>query len=62
MIQDKFLTVHQVAELLQISWRAVLREINKGNLRAVKIGRSYRIASTALDKYIKENSTGGNKK
>lgn len=61
MIEGKFLTVSEVAKLLQVHQRTVLRNIQNNKLRAVKIGRAFRITSTALQKFVDENSTGDKK-
>jgi excisionase family DNA binding protein len=57
----KFYTVEQVAEILQVHWQSVLNYIKRGNLKAVKIGRGYRINQEALDEFIDYRSTKGSK-
>ncbi len=57
MNDEKYYTVTQVAELLQIHWQSVLNYIKRGELEAVKIGRGYRIASSALQAFTDKNST-----
>lgn len=44
----------KAAELLGVSVATVRREINRGNLEAVHVGRCVRIKKTALLKYLKE--------
>lgn len=56
MENNSFYTVEQVAELLQVHWQTVLNYIKSGKLDAVRLGKGYRIAKTALDKFIAENS------
>lgn len=53
---NEFLTVEQVAKLLQLHWQTVLNYIKKGRLNAVKLGKGYRIPKEAVNKFVKENS------
>jgi excisionase family DNA binding protein len=57
MTEYKFYTVHEVAEILQIHWQSVLNYIKSGKLKAIKLGKGYRISATALEKFISDNST-----
>lgn len=54
---NKYFTVEQVAELLQIHWQTVLNYIKSGKLCAVKLGKGYRIDQQSLDEFIKKNKT-----
>lgn len=56
MNNNKFLTVEQVAELLQVHWQTVLNYIKNGKLKAVRLGKGYRIPKSALDRFVRENS------
>jgi len=51
--QVKALTAEQVAELLQIHIRTVHKLIRKGELKAKKVGRDYRIPRLAYEEYLK---------
>lgn len=57
MENNNFLTVEQVTKILQIHWQTVLNYIKNGKLKAVKLGKGYRIAKKSLDQFIKENQT-----
>ena len=57
MNNNEFLTVEQVAELLQVHWQTILNYIKNGKLKAVKLGKGYRIAKSALDEFLKEHQT-----
>jgi excisionase family DNA binding protein len=57
MKNNSFLTVEQVAGLLQIHWQTVLNYIKSGKLDAVKLGKGYRIPEEAIDKFVKNNKT-----
>jgi excisionase family DNA binding protein len=61
MSDKQFYTVEQVAELLQVHWQSVLNYIKRGELKALKLGKGYRISQTALDKFIDSRSTNGKK-
>lgn len=57
-----FYTVEQVAEILQVHWQSVLNYIKRGELKALKLGKGYRISKTSLDKFVANRSTKENKK
>jgi len=54
---DKFFTVEQVAKKLQIHWQTVLTYIKSGKLKALKLGRGYRIDPRDLENFIESNKT-----
>lgn len=54
---DTYFTVEQVASKLQIHWQTVLTYIKSGKLRAVKLGRGYRIDPNDLEKFIESIKT-----
>jgi excisionase family DNA binding protein len=53
----RFLTVNEVAELLRLSDMTVYRLIKKGDLPAVRIGRSYRLREDDVDAYLADRYT-----
>jgi excisionase family DNA binding protein len=57
MENNDFLTVAQVAKTLQVHWQTVLNYIKNGKLKAVKLGKGYRIKKEELDNFIKKQST-----
>ena len=52
-----YLTVNEVADLLRLSPMTVYRLINKGELPAVRIGKSFRLREDDVDTYIAERYT-----
>jgi excisionase family DNA binding protein len=50
----KFLSVKQVAALLAVSFNAVRRLIDRGELSAHKIGGNYRIAPNDVDEMLRK--------
>lgn len=50
--QHELLTVAEVAERLRVSTMTVYRLIQRDELQALRIGRSYRIAQDALTEYL----------
>jgi excisionase family DNA binding protein len=48
LLSSRLLTIKDVAELLQVSTRTVQRLIDRGELAAVRIGRSVRIRPEAV--------------
>lgn len=47
-----FLKVDEIARMMRISKMTVYRLVNSGELRATKIGRSFRIRQSAFDHYL----------
>jgi len=50
--ETRFYTPKEIAELFRISTQTVYNLINKGELKAVKFGNTYRIAGTSLKEYV----------
>jgi excisionase family DNA binding protein len=55
---DPFLTVEEIAVLARVSKMTVYRAIHTGELDGVRFGRSFRIRTSAYDKWA---STPGTK-
>jgi excisionase family DNA binding protein len=54
---DRFFTVAEVAARLRVSTMTVYRLIKAGELPAVRIGKSYRIRTDDLDRYLADRYT-----
>lgn len=48
----RYLTVAEVAEVMRVSRMTVYRFVQRGDLPAVRVGRSYRVPADALDAYL----------
>jgi len=46
--KSEFLSVSQLAKLLKISRVAVLKRINRGNIKATKVGRAFVIKKSDI--------------
>ena len=57
MIDKKYYTVQEVADLLKLHWQSVLTYIKNGELEALKLGKGYRISQIALETFISKRST-----
>lgn len=53
---DKLLTSEQVAEILQVHPFTVLKYIKNGSLKAIKLGRVWRIRERDIDTFLEERS------
>ncbi len=53
----EYLTVEEVATKLQVHWQTILSYIKSGKLRAIKLGRGYRIDSDDLFQFIEAMKT-----
>ena len=47
-----FLTVAEVADIMLVSKMNVYRLVHSGELPAVRVGRSFRVHETAVNKYL----------
>jgi excisionase family DNA binding protein len=56
MEQEKFLTLDEVAELLKVDKRTIMKEIHAGKLKTFKIGRQYRIADREIQRFSGEKT------
>ena len=54
---EKYYSVTEVAERLQVHWQSILTYIKNGELEAVKLGRGYRISDEAIQEFLKKRST-----
>ena len=55
--RPRFLTVAEVADTLRVSTMTVYRLIKAGELRAVRVGKSYRLAEDDVDRYLADGFT-----
>jgi excisionase family DNA binding protein len=51
-VDERYLTLPEVAETLKVSRRTVYRWINNGDLDAYQFGREYRITESALKDFL----------
>ena len=51
-MEKKFLTIEEVSELLRVNKRTVYRLAVKGEIPAIKFGKSWRISSVKLEDYL----------
>jgi excisionase family DNA binding protein len=57
MLTRKFMTVREVADLAQVSEATVRHWIKDGDLRAVDIGREFRIVPRELEAFFDRHAT-----
>ncbi|MGI8888031.1 MAG: helix-turn-helix domain-containing protein [Nocardioidaceae bacterium] len=50
-----FLTVAEVAATMRVSKMTVYRLVHSGELPAVRVGRSFRVAQEAVDDYLRKS-------
>lgn len=60
-MSDKLLTIEEVADVLRVSTRTVIRYIKSGKLKASKIG-VWRIKEIDLNKFLENTSNTRSKK
>jgi excisionase family DNA binding protein len=58
-MEDSFLTVAEVAELLKLNQQTVRNWIDQGSLPALRIGRRVRIRRSDFDRVLEQGLSGG---
>ncbi|MCW2755545.1 MAG: Helix-turn-helix domain protein [Marmoricola sp.] len=51
----KFLTIAEVASVMRVSKMTVYRLVHGGELPAVRVGRSFRVAEEDVNEYLKNS-------
>lgn len=57
MSSDRYQTVKEVADLLKVSEVTVRRWIKDGELRAIDVGKGWRVGSDDLDAFLDGHAT-----
>jgi excisionase family DNA binding protein len=60
-LEESFLTVAEVAELLKLNQQTVRNWIDQGSLPALRVGRRVRIRRSDLERLLEEGYTGGSR-
>jgi excisionase family DNA binding protein len=60
MPRERLLTVAEVADHMRVSSMTVYRLIKSGSLKAVRVGKNYRIRANDLDAYLQSSSVTHN--
>jgi len=53
-METKTYTLQEIAEILKISEITIYRYIKKGKIKAIKIGKKWRIKSEELERILKD--------
>ena len=56
MTEIKYLTIEEVAEILRVNKRTVYRLAVKGEIPAIRIGKSWRINFAELEEFLKKET------
>ncbi len=57
MLSKPFMTTHEIAQLLKVSEPTVRAWIHDQDLRAVKLGREFRVAVKDLEAFVNQRAT-----
>ena len=52
VVQSPMLTIHDVAQKLNVDERTIRELIRKNELRAIKVGKEWRVNEPDLDAYV----------
>jgi excisionase family DNA binding protein len=55
--EARLMTVNEVADLLRVSRMTVYRLIKEGDMKALRVGRSYRLRVDDVDDYLSQRYT-----
>jgi excisionase family DNA binding protein len=58
MEEEKYWTPEEIAERLKINVRTVNRWIASGKLRAIRVGRLWRVPDSAIREFVGEQQSG----
>ena len=58
-VEEEYLTVAEVAELLRLNQQTVRNWIDQGSLPALRVGRRVRIKRSDLDRLLSDGYSGG---
>ena len=53
-MSEKFLNLEEVAKVLGVSERTVLRLLDKREIKGFKVGRAWRFAQADVDTYVEQ--------
>jgi excisionase family DNA binding protein len=56
---SRLLTVAEVANVIRVSRMTVYRLIRRGQLKAIRVGRNYRVREDDLNEYLEEQAVTG---
>jgi excisionase family DNA binding protein len=56
MNEEKYYTRTEIAKILSVNPMTVYREIRRGKLKAIRVGKDYRIPESALEDYRKNQT------
>lgn len=59
MLTRKFMTVREVADLAQVGEATVRHWIRQGDLRAIDVGREFRIIPRDFERFLDQHATRG---
>ena len=52
---DKWLTLEQIAEYLQMSTSSIYKMVQAGKIPAYKVGRQWRFKKKEIDRWVEKN-------
>lgn len=56
---SRLLTVAEVASLMRVSRMTVYRLIRRGQLKAIRVGRNYRVREDDFNEYLEAQAVNG---
>ncbi len=55
LTDPRFLTIAEVAAIMRVSKMTVYRLVHNGELAAVRVGRSFRVAEEDVNEYLRKS-------
>lgn len=57
MLSKPLMTTHEMSEVMKVSETTVRTWIHKGQLRAIRVGREFRVAAKDLEAFVNAHAT-----
>ena len=54
----KFYSLEEVAEMLDVDYQLIYKQVKSGNMPSIRIGKLYRISTLQFQEYLNRQSTG----
>lgn len=56
-MQDSYLSIREIASLLKVNYQVVRTLIIGGHIKAIKVGRQWRVKQSEFDHFIDKRTT-----
>lgn len=54
MVEEKYYSIQEIADMLKVAYLTVYRWIQAGKLKSVRAGKQHRVSEVRLDEFLKK--------